>query len=288
MSRLVGVIVLIFLLLIVAGIFIAKLMDYRVAGDRVRCQDNLRRIGFATFHAGLPSEPIPTEIQPFIPAGTVPNPGLTPEERLAWYVLALRALEQGPSDPMPGKKKSARPTPLGDAIAGIDLKSAWDAAANGQAARMRVSTLLCPANAATWPDGQPALTQYVGMAGIGLDVAALPREQAGKRAGAFRYDERTPLDAITDGQSNTILLAETNRDLGPWIRGGPSTVRGLDPDATPYLGRGRQFAGLHLSGGNFGFADHSARFIAETIDPAVFRAQLTIAGGEKDDFDAPE
>jgi prepilin-type processing-associated H-X9-DG protein len=288
MSRLVGVIILIVLLLIVAGILIAKLMDFRVAGDRVRCQDHLRRIGFATFHAGLPNEPIPTEIQPFIPAGTVPNPGLTPEERLAWYVLALRALEQGPSDATPGAKKSARPTPLRDTIAGIDLKAAWDAAANARAAHTRVSTLLCPANMATWPDGEPALTQYVGMAGIGLDVAALSRDQAGKRAGAFRYDDRTPLDAITDGLSHTISVAETNRDLGPWIRGGPSTVRGLDPNATPYLGRGRQLAGLHLRGGNFGFADGSARFIAETIDPAVFRAQLTIAGGEKDDFDLPE
>jgi hypothetical protein len=288
MSRLIGVVIVIILLLVVAGIFIAKLMDYRVDADRVRCQDNLRRINFATFHAGLPNEPIPTDNQRFFPAGTILNPALTPEERLAWYVLALRAMEQGPSNPTPGVKKSARPTPLSDVIARIDLAAAWDAAANAQAARTRVTTLLCPAQMATWPDDQPALTQYVGMAGLGLDVAGLSREQAGKRAGIFRYDERTPLDAITDGLSNTISVAETNRDLGPWIRGGPSTVRGLDPNNTPYLGRGRQFAGLHLKGGHFGFADGSARFIVDTIDPIVFRAQLTIAGGEKDEFDAPE
>jgi len=275
MSRLIGVVILIVLLLVVAGIFIAKLMDFRVEADRVRCQDNLRHIGFGTFHAGMPE-------------GTIVNAALSPEERLSWYVGALGDLEQGASKPAPGAKKAARPTALSDIIASIDRKAPWDAPANARAAHTRVATLLCPANLATWPEGQPALTQYVGTAGIGLDVAGLSRDQAGKRAGAFRYDEPTPLDVITDGQSNTIAVAETNRELGPWIRGGPSTVRGLDLNVTPYLGRGRQFAGLHLKGGNFGFCDGSARFIAETIDPAVFRALLTIAGGEKDDIDTAE
>ena len=42
----------------------------------------------------------------------------------------------------------------------------------------------------------------------------------------------------------------------------------------------RQFGGNHPGGANVLFADGSARFISESIDPKVFEALSTMAGGE--------
>ena len=80
--------------------------------------------------------------------------------------------------------------------------------------------------------------------------------------------------------SNTLLLAETGLANGPWTAGGPATVRGLDQGRQPYIGRGRQFGGLHRGGVMVAMADGSVRFLSESIDPKVFEALSTVAGGE--------
>lgn len=69
---------------------------------------------------------------------------------------------------------------------------------------------------------------------------------------------------------------------GPWAAGGPSTVRGLDPNDQPYIGWTRQFGGVHRSGANVLVADGSVRFFSASISPEVFQAACTIAGGEKE------
>ena len=60
-----------------------------------------------------------------------------------------------------------------------------------------------------------------------------------------------------------------------------ATVRGLDPAKQPYIGPGRQFGGLHEGVAVVAMADGSVRFVAESIDPKVFEAISTIAGGEQ-------
>ena len=77
-----------------------------------------------------------------------------------------------------------------------------------------------------------------------------------------------------------MMVIETAKDNGPWIAGGPSTVRGLDLSGLPYLGRNGQFGGTHRGGANVLFADGSVRFIHESIHPQVFEDMATIAGGE--------
>jgi prepilin-type processing-associated H-X9-DG protein len=63
-------------------------------------------------------------------------------------------------------------------------------------------------------------------------------------------------------------------------------LRGLDPAATPYVGPGRSFGGCHPGGVYIAMADGSVLFRKDTIDPAIFRALLTLAGGETN-FDGP-
>jgi hypothetical protein len=134
------------------------------------------------------------------------------------------------------------------------------------------------------------LTAYLGVAGVGADAPDLPAGDS--RAGAFGYDRRTPLAAIKDGTANTLLVFESARDNGPWARGGPATVRGLDPGDRPYLGTGRPFGGTHFTengvfrrgkslGCQAAMADGSVHFFQEKVAPEVLEALATIAGGEE-------
>src|SRR5438132_7885320 len=41
------------------------------------------------------------------------------------------------------------------------------------------------------------------------------------------------LASVKDGLANTLLILKSARDNGPWARGGPSSVRGLDPSEKP-------------------------------------------------------
>jgi len=106
---------------------------------------------------------------------------------------------------------------------------------------------------------------------------------------------------IIDGASNTILIAE---DAGrpDWyelgnLMAGKSTGEGAgwgDPDSgftvAGYSAGGNfrvinaknaaEVYSFHTAGAQFNFADGSARLISENIDPLVFMALITRAGGE--------
>jgi hypothetical protein len=58
-------------------------------------------------------------------------------------------------------------------------------------------------------------------------------------------------------------------------------VRGLNPARTPYVGPKRQFGGLHTGGAWVAMADGSLRKVSESVDPKVFEALSTMAGGER-------
>jgi len=139
---------------------------------------------------------------------------------------------------------------------------------------------VCPASkeAAT----ADAVTHYVAMSGIGHDAAEQPAGAAGN--GFMGYDRLTSMAMIEDGASNTIALMETRVGLGPWARGGTSTLRGFDPADVPLYGDNRPFGG-HPAGMQAAMADGSVRFIRSSIDPKRLADAITIAGGEPFDLD---
>jgi hypothetical protein len=72
--------------------------------------------------------------------------------------------------------------------------------------------------------------------------------------------------------------------VGPWLRGGHATVRGLSdaPDAPPLIGVGGQFGGYFPAGAHFALCDGSVRLFTPRTAPQVLLSYATIAGRESD------
>jgi hypothetical protein len=126
-------------------------------------------------------------------------------------------------------------------------------------------------------------TNYVGVAGLGLDAARLNPKNAddAKKAGMTGYDFGSKPDDVKDGLSNTMYLIQVPPTYQrPWMAGGGATLQGVndkgnDP-ARPFL--------VKKADGSRGtmvlMGDGSVRSIKEGVDPAVFRGMATRAGGE--------
>jgi hypothetical protein len=170
----------------------------------------------------------------------------------------------------------------------LDPARGWRAEENQPAVRQVVKTFLCPANPNVAPAGEPALTHYVGMAGVGRNAAALPADDP--KAGFFGHDRVVTQRDIKDGTSNTLVAIETSAANGPWSAGGWATVRGADPAEAPYVGKGRPFGTVHYTPrfvgsaqapANAVLADGSTRCLTESISARTFEALATIAGGDE-------
>lgn len=260
-------------LIVVVGIVLTAIPKIRSTADSVSCQNNLREIGLFAAQNSDP-EFDRSKAATSVPAGTLFNPRVPVDERLSWYVAVLPGFDQ--------KRQNA-----GGILDGIDRTAGWNAEKNHSAARTKLVVLLCPGNPPVFATDQPALTSYVGIGGLGLDAASLGWLADGTptpRSGCYRYDAPTPFGAITDGLSQTLLIGERSGDVGPWLAGGPATVRGFDsgPDARQVQGTGGQFGGNHANGANWAFADGSVRVITDRADPKVLFGLATIAGKEND------
>jgi hypothetical protein len=223
-----------------------------------QCRKNLEEIGFSLWGYSDSNDKM-------FPSATVPHKGLPPEKRLSWFVEILPHLD---------------PPAYLTLAASLDRTRAWDDDAN----RAGVNTPIPHFHNPYRPHdarASPNHTHFVGIAGVGADAARFPSHH--RKAGVFGHDRRTLPKRIKDGASNTMMVVDTMAGNGPWAAGGPATVRGLDPNRQPYLGKGRQFGGPQWGSGAFAvFADGSVRFIQDRVDPRVFEALATVAGGEPD------
>lgn len=254
----VELLVVIGIIAVVIGLLLPNVRRVREASARTTCRNNLKQLllGLHNYaEAGRSGSPAATNL---LPAGCV-GAGPAPEERLSWMVELLPYIEQN------------------ELYRQID--SAKGYAGNVNAAGTPVRIFRC----AEW-DGPPdaAVTHYVAMAGLGADAASRPAGAPGN--GFLGFDRAVSLAAITDGTSNTVALAETRTGLGPWARGGFSTLRGFDPADVPLAGEGRPFGG-HAGGFQVGMADGSVRYLRASVDPRQFAAAVTIAGGESAELD---
>src|SRR5690606_32081296 len=140
------------------------------------------------------------------PSGTVESSAKEIESRQSWLVEILPYLEQQAL------------------YEEIDKNRAWDARVNERAARTVVPTFINPSTPDSIEADKPAPSHYVGLAGLGEDGPNLPANDP--RAGFFGYNRVTRMRDITDGTSNTAIVADAKGDsTGPWMQGGEATIR---------------------------------------------------------------
>ncbi|MGL4555293.1 MAG: DUF1559 domain-containing protein, partial [Gemmataceae bacterium] len=223
MARISRVLVVCFALVVLGGLLAVAVDRVRHTAAIMQCRNNLKQIGLSlhSYH----------DSRGHFPAGTLPAKGLEPDRRLSWWVEVWPAYIEG----TPGTL--------------FDRTRAWDDAVNDPP-RMRdvpnktdpwdgrttevgeVRHFRCPLGPEISVPGRPCLTQYVGVAGVGEDAAALPLGD--RRAGFFGHDRKASAADIEDGTSMTFAAVEA-MDGGPWTAGGRATVR---PVVRPYLGAG--------------------------------------------------
>ncbi len=247
----------------IIGMLVALLLPAvqaaREAARRATCANNLHQIGlglqnYHSVHASFP----PGCIQP---AFMISN-----GRQFAWSALLLPYIEQ---------------QPLSTAI---DFSQPCYAAVNAAPAAMVLPTYMCPSTArsSAWVQGR-AVTDYSGLYGENI-----PPHPAGWVAenGMMVYDQAFRIRDVTDGTSNTLIVAENSRFP---VLAGDQWINGLnimDADyAINYIPPNPQLwehdiRSEHPGGANAALCDGSARFLSETLDVNTLKAILTRAGGE--------
>lgn len=254
MHKRANALVLLLILLLVGSLVVVGVAKARAAAATLSCQAHLKRMGIGLwgYHDAHGS----------FPPGTIPNDGLPFDRRFSWLVALYPYVED----------KSG--------VERLDQSASWDEKKNREVVVPRLNFVACPANPNCAETGEPPLTHYIGVAGLGIDAATLPLND--RRAGFFGYDRKTMRSDIQDKLAFTMTVAETRSENGPWAAGGPATVRGIDPEGPAYISKKGQF-GWHSSssGCNILLADGSVRFVKDSVNPRIIEALATIAGGEE-------
>ena len=254
----------------VAIVFLAAriLSDVREGARGAECQNNLRRIGLAMNQY--------YDENGKYPKGTVAfNPDLAPEKRLSWIAALLPFPEFSP--PAASKEGAPRANVERGVLDKLDFRQACDAESNREATTTPLPFCLCPCTLDFVAARRGAWTNYVGIAGVGRDAPLIPDFHPpllvprDPNAGMFGYDRFTTRADFTGGLTRTLMVVETSRDLGPWAQGGPSTVRGIDPDDNPPIGPGRPFGGLHPGGVHVLMAGGSVEKMRNDTKPELWQ-----------------
>jgi len=302
---LIELLVVIAIIAILIALLVPAVQKVREAAARAQCQNNLKQIALAVHSYHDANRKLP--------------PAYVANVQLSWHVFILPYVEQNTlfqamDTTTPGDYTIAnRNNPYGLRRIGLYL------CPSSHVERM----LLTPPNNVNPPDLVPANTgeapytvHYYGMTGPrGVNPvtgSAYPQSQCTHdgtqmaTSGMFQPDQfadgklgRVTLSDVTDGTSNTIMLAEMSwaspfgTRYRSWLRGGEAggcyCVGARN--ATNAINSGikgnliAQFnevpmGSMHPGGANFALGDASVRFIQESISITTYRALASRNGAE--------
>jgi prepilin-type N-terminal cleavage/methylation domain-containing protein/prepilin-type processing-associated H-X9-DG protein len=289
---LIELLVVIAIIAILIGLLVPAVQKVRESAARLQCSNNLKQIGlgmnnYATAYKGFP---------PSRTTGGVKLP-LYGFHQHSWSAALLPHIEQT------------------NAFNLYTYNADWNSPANYAAIRTPMVVFMCPST----PDANrsdttiaaaPACGDYHAINAIknfvGINCFGLTRINGvddGRLVGAMRRDQVTRYEEITDGLSNTILVAEdagrspfynqlrqifdTTGKEGGWADpNGAFSIDGSNPDGSVpgpcslNCSNNSEVYSFHTSGANVLFADGSVHYLRDTIDLCVLAALSTRAGDE--------
>jgi prepilin-type N-terminal cleavage/methylation domain-containing protein/prepilin-type processing-associated H-X9-DG protein len=323
---LVEMLVVISIIGMLASLLLPAIQSARMAASRAQCQNNMRQIGVALFaHAT-------TSANQYLPGGGAPSLRPVPQGM---------ALQPRTFDDVPAKGERQSWGWAYQLLPFLDQENRWLNPEDEVVRGSRVSVYLCPSRdrqTLTFAQQPAGAIHYVGNACSNCDLTSVPAGP--QKPGKGKPPKSVPLDwgaggaasdgafiptasadgaaksrprslnLITDGLSNTILLAEKQHlasetpcnDSTGWVSGYPVRHEGavyghdsLFSGREGALARDERSAavqctsragGPHGVGGNVLFADGSVRFMVFDIDDALWRALLSVSGKEDVDIEA--
>jgi prepilin-type N-terminal cleavage/methylation domain-containing protein/prepilin-type processing-associated H-X9-DG protein len=282
---LVELLVVIAIIAVLIGLLLPAVQKVREAAARIQCANNLKQLGLAlhNFHDQHQKFP-PGQVQ-----GPYPEAWVYWNTNHGWAVFILPSLEQQAlSNAYHWDRKASDPS-------------------NQEVMAHPLKIFQCPSapEQDRYYGGGP-FASYGGKGACG-DYAPTwkvdPVLAAGDNRGVLVLNGMTPMTAITDGASNTILLAEDAGRPTRWqagkvgpgtVSGGPwagfdtgITLSGSTPDGTQRPGpcalnctNDHEVYSFHPGGANAVFADGSVHFLPAGMSIRVLAALVTRAGGE--------
>jgi prepilin-type N-terminal cleavage/methylation domain-containing protein/prepilin-type processing-associated H-X9-DG protein len=281
---LIELLVVIAIIAVLIGLLVPAVQRVREAASRATCQNNLKQIGLAlhSYHDRMKKFPAG-----FVSQVNAEDISIGPG--WGWGAYLLDDLEQG------NLNRQINIT--------LDI-------GNNANAGPRVQSLpvfLCPSDnpPSTFVPLQAtaslAFASYVGVFGSDEITA-----DEGGGDGIFYRNSKTRIGDIIDGTSNTLMVGERASRIAYSTWTGALTGSEVKPNSPTQYGNGsagvlclgnigyasemhtpnnplnrvEDFSSQHTGGANFVFADGSVHFIPDSIDPVVWHALGTRAGGE--------
>jgi prepilin-type N-terminal cleavage/methylation domain-containing protein/prepilin-type processing-associated H-X9-DG protein len=287
--------VVIAIIAVLIGMLLPAIQKVREAAARIRCQNNLKQLALATHHYH--------DAVGYLPYNSlIDGGGYGPQTRAwSWLALLLPYVEQESL-----YRQANIPTNT--------LFQSSDAVAT------QVRGFLCPSDSSSargprddaadlgmWnpPFIKAGQTNYKGVGGSNWAWGDSEWRNIGPSGningmtagdGLFYrsdYTRKKGFVAITDGQSNTLLIGEALPESTKWcswpyannaVGTCAIALNATQQDGTPIdpwsWENSYGFASRHAGGAYFALADGSVRFVKDSIDLATYRALATIRGGE--------
>lgn len=254
---------------VLIALLLPAVQSARESARRTQCQNRLRQIG-----VGLQ---LIHDQQSHFPIGcvdcSIPPPSIPPK-LVAWNVGLLPYLER---------------TSLAEQI---DVDQPVYSPANQPLTSTSLPDFLCPSTATAASGGTAThralsgFTDYGGIYGVegAGHEAPFEAEQTllDRWLGAMLYESPVAIREITDGASNTVLVAEMlirrcDREC-LWANGHNLFAQGKSTPVNSRSGLGNDIGSPHPGGASAAFADGHTAFLNDETEQIVLNALLTKAG----------